>query len=147
MASLTQWTWVWARFRRWWRSEKPTVLQSTVLQRVGHEWAIDNNKRKRILPSLSILSTVSGSTHSSLGASLFPGCMWFQLPPAHSCLCQYFFFPLSFYSRLIQSFLLFLFWKKITYFKKFINHIVDANIITGVQYSHSQLLKLCLIYS
>ena len=36
MASLTQWTWVWASSRRWWRTEKPGVLQSMGLQRVGH---------------------------------------------------------------------------------------------------------------
>ena len=28
MASLTQWTWVWASSRRWWRTGKPGVLQS-----------------------------------------------------------------------------------------------------------------------
>ena len=28
MASLTWWTWVWASYRSWWRTEKPGVLQS-----------------------------------------------------------------------------------------------------------------------
>ena len=28
MASLTQWTWVWANYGRWWRTGKPGVLQS-----------------------------------------------------------------------------------------------------------------------
>ena len=28
MASSTQWTWVWAGFRRWWWTGKPEVLQS-----------------------------------------------------------------------------------------------------------------------
>ena len=28
MASLTQWTWVWASSKRWWRTGKPGVLQS-----------------------------------------------------------------------------------------------------------------------
>ena len=28
MASPTQWTWVWARSGRWWRREKPDVMQS-----------------------------------------------------------------------------------------------------------------------
>ena len=32
MASLTQWIWVWASSRRWWRTDKPVVLQSTGLQ-------------------------------------------------------------------------------------------------------------------
>ena len=39
MASPTQWTWVWANFRRWWRTGKPGVLQSMGSQRVGHDWA------------------------------------------------------------------------------------------------------------
>ena len=37
MASLTQWTWVWANCRRWWRTGKPGVLQSMGLQRVGYD--------------------------------------------------------------------------------------------------------------
>ena len=36
MASLTQWTWVWANSGRWWRTGKPGMLQSMVLKRDGH---------------------------------------------------------------------------------------------------------------
>ena len=36
MASLTQWTWVWASSGRWWRTRKLGVLQSMGLQRVRH---------------------------------------------------------------------------------------------------------------
>jgi len=43
MASLTQWTWVWASSRRWWRTGKPGVLQSMGLQRIGHDWATEVN--------------------------------------------------------------------------------------------------------
>ena len=32
MASLTQWTWLWASSRRWWRTGKPGMLQSMGLQ-------------------------------------------------------------------------------------------------------------------
>ena len=39
MASLTQWTWLWASSRRRWRTGKPGVLQFMVLQRSGHDWA------------------------------------------------------------------------------------------------------------
>ena len=39
MASLTQWKWVWASSGRWWRTGKPGVLQSMVLQRVKHKSA------------------------------------------------------------------------------------------------------------
>ena len=38
MASLVQWTWVWASSGRWWRTGKPGVLQSMELQRVRHDW-------------------------------------------------------------------------------------------------------------
>ena len=41
MASPTQWTWVWAVFRRWWRPGKPGKLRSAGLQRVGHDWATE----------------------------------------------------------------------------------------------------------
>ena len=39
-ASLTQWTGVWARSGRWGRTGKPGV-QSMGLQRVGHDWATE----------------------------------------------------------------------------------------------------------
>ena len=41
MASQTQWTWVWASSKRWWRTGKPDELQSMGLQRVGHDWATE----------------------------------------------------------------------------------------------------------
>ena len=34
--SLTEWTWIWANSRRWWRTEEPGLLQSLELQRIGH---------------------------------------------------------------------------------------------------------------
>ena len=37
MASLAQWTWVWANSGRWWRTGNPDVLQSTGSQRIGHD--------------------------------------------------------------------------------------------------------------
>ena len=43
MASLTRWTWVWVSSRSWWWTGKPGVLQSMVLQRVGHDWATELN--------------------------------------------------------------------------------------------------------
>ena len=51
MASLTQWTLVWAGFRSWWWTGKPGVLQSMGSQRIRHDWAtrkafdcVDHNK-------------------------------------------------------------------------------------------------------
>ena len=39
MASPAQWTWVWESFGRWWRTEKPGVLQSMESQKDQHSWA------------------------------------------------------------------------------------------------------------
>ena len=39
MASLTQWTWVWASSGSWWWTGKPGMLQSMGSQRVRHDWA------------------------------------------------------------------------------------------------------------
>ena len=41
MASPNQWIWVWANSGRWWRTEKPGVLQSMRSQRVGHYLTIE----------------------------------------------------------------------------------------------------------
>ena len=43
MASPTWWTWVWVNSRSWWWTGKPDVLQSMGLQRVGHDWVIEQN--------------------------------------------------------------------------------------------------------
>ena len=41
MASLTQWTWVWASSWSWWWTGRPGVLQSMGLQRVRHDWVTE----------------------------------------------------------------------------------------------------------
>ena len=43
MASLTRWIWVWASSVSWWSTVKPGMLQSTGLQKVGHDWATELN--------------------------------------------------------------------------------------------------------
>ena len=45
MASLTQWTWVWANSRRWLRRGKSGVLQSLGLHRVGHDLATQEQRQ------------------------------------------------------------------------------------------------------
>ena len=44
MASLTQWTWIWANSRSWWWTGKPGVLQSMRLQRVRHKLVIEQQQ-------------------------------------------------------------------------------------------------------
>ena len=43
MASAIRWTWVWASSGRWWWAGKPGVLQSIGSQRVGYNWASEQN--------------------------------------------------------------------------------------------------------
>ena len=43
MASPMWWTWVWVRSRSWWWTGKPGVLQSTGLQKGGHDWMTELN--------------------------------------------------------------------------------------------------------
>ena len=46
MASLTQWTWAWAKSGCWWRTEKPGVLQFMGSQRVRHDLATEQPKKQ-----------------------------------------------------------------------------------------------------
>ena len=46
MASLTQWTWVWANSRRQWRTGNYGMLRSMGSQRVGHDWVTEWNGRR-----------------------------------------------------------------------------------------------------
>ena len=50
MASSIQWTWVWANSRRYWKTGKPGVLQSTGSQRVGHDLGTEHNKVDLVKP-------------------------------------------------------------------------------------------------
>ena len=38
MASLTQWTWIWANSGKWWRTGNPGVVEPMGSQRIGHDW-------------------------------------------------------------------------------------------------------------
>ena len=59
MASPTQWTWVWASSRRWWRTGKPGMLQSMGSQRVRHDWATEQQWTNHFTTlAHSIISTV-----------------------------------------------------------------------------------------
>ena len=61
MASLTQWTWIWASSGSWWWTGRPGVLQSMGLQRARHNWATELNWTELTLRSeLSNQSTPCG---------------------------------------------------------------------------------------
>ena len=44
IASLPQWTWVWANSRRLWKTGTSGMLQSTGLQKVGYYWATEQQR-------------------------------------------------------------------------------------------------------
>ena len=58
VASVTQWTWVWANSERWWRTGKPGRLQFMRSQRVGHDLATEkwttNNFIEEVRASLQM---------------------------------------------------------------------------------------------
>ena len=43
IASLTQWTWVWANSRSWCWTERPGMVRLMGSQRVGHDWVTELN--------------------------------------------------------------------------------------------------------
>ena len=51
IASLTQWTWVWTNSGGWWRTGKPTVLQSMGSQRVRQDLATEKQQQNMIFPN------------------------------------------------------------------------------------------------
>ena len=52
MVSLTQWTWIWARSRRWWRSGKPVMLQSMGSHRIPHNLTTQFSSVTQSCPTL-----------------------------------------------------------------------------------------------
>ena len=69
MVSLTQWTWVWASSRRWWRTGKPGVLQSTGSQKVRHDWVTEQQQLRTSFQAKMIHSIhdKTGFRHTSPG--------------------------------------------------------------------------------
>ena len=48
MASSTQWACVWANSGRWWRTGKPSILQSVGMRRVRCDWATEQQIERRV---------------------------------------------------------------------------------------------------
>ena len=103
MASLTQWTWIWANSGRQWRTEEPGILQSMGSQRVRHDLATEQRQQQRgrvECPRVCLLNicTLRGSLLSALHYWVFdePSPCWarvwnpflitvFSKPREHSC--------------------------------------------------------------
>ena len=65
MASLTQWTWVWASSGRGWRTRKTGMLQFMGLQRVRHDWATEQQPLSSS-GNQNLLNTIYISKSSSI---------------------------------------------------------------------------------
>ena len=57
MASLTQWTWIWASSRSWYWTGKPSMLQSMGWQSVEYDWATEVNSTHQYHTVLKLGST------------------------------------------------------------------------------------------
>ena len=73
MASLTQWTWVWANTRRCWRTGKPGMLQSMgrkesdTTERLNN----NNNNNNKLKQSLHLINTKENGCVSQSSVALY----------------------------------------------------------------------------
>ena len=84
MASMTQWTWIWANSGRWCKTGKPGVLQPMGLQGVGHEWTEQLNNRLRFSKAWGIFP----DQRSNPGSPLLAGRFLTTGPPAKSLIAH-----------------------------------------------------------
>ena len=76
MASLTQWTWVWASSGWWWRTRKPGVLQSVSLKESDTTKLLNDNKVALAVKKSSLVSQLPALQETwvwSLGLEDSPG--------------------------------------------------------------------------
>ena len=99
MASPTQWTRVWASSGRWWRTVKPGVLQSMGLQRVGHDWATEQQQIVAMQYYMLLIQVNNIAVHNFKGYTSFIVIIkhWLYSPccPIH-----------SFFSLIVDAFIL-----------------------------------------
>ena len=78
MASLTQWTWIWANSGRWWRTGKAGTLQPMGLQRAGHDWATEQQQQIYSNQNSTVLSEkqTHGSVEQKWEPRNKPTCVW-----------------------------------------------------------------------
>ena len=73
MASLIQWTWVWASSERWQRTGKPGILQSMGSQIVGHDWVTELKYTGYVLWASLVAQLVKKSACKARDSDSFPG--------------------------------------------------------------------------
>ena len=85
MASLTQWTWVWANSGRWWWTGKPRMLQSLGSRRVRHNWVTEQQQ----LPShhlFKVLAMYWALLGADAGKNIWTSKSKYLLDEAAGCL-------------------------------------------------------------
>ena len=90
MASPTQWTWVWALSRRWWRTGKPRMLQSVGSQRVGQDWVTEQQQQCQVLIFSDLATSLRDSQmsgqSSEMTVGIGGGSVWLQFWGAFYCI-------------------------------------------------------------
>ena len=73
VTSPTQWTWVWANSRRWWRTRKTGLLQPLGSQSVGHDWATGQQHEISVQKPAQILASAGFPGAKAVGGK--PQCL------------------------------------------------------------------------
>ena len=63
-ASPMQWSWTWANSRRWWGAGRPGVLRSMESQRLGQDWATEQQQVPKIPDAAGQLSLRAATKES-----------------------------------------------------------------------------------
>ena len=70
-----QWICIWANFRRQWRTGKASWLQSVGSQRVGHDWATEQQNNKVVYSELLIIYQGIDPISAHLGSGFTETCL------------------------------------------------------------------------
>ena len=70
MASLTQWTWVWASPRRWWRIGRPGMLQSMGGKELDTTEQLNNNNNIHLNASIQTSAALQSFSHLPRGLTV-----------------------------------------------------------------------------
>ena len=95
MVSPTQWPRVWVNSGSWWRTGRPGVLQFMGSQRVGHDWATEQNLALLVVTLVIIMTIFSSITWDNVekldrrgsgkGRRVPPGASWVKRRNKRKC--------------------------------------------------------------
>ena len=79
---------VWASSRRWWRIEKPGVLQSMGSQRAGHDWATEQQEINYLPHCIIFYHLTSSLVLKIFISEFFLGLSWWPRGEGFTCQCR-----------------------------------------------------------